>query len=186
MRVKLRQLPLALVLAASALIISGCSPEAAVPSAPPKAEAEPLFASDEEALEAAEAAYAEYLDVSNRILENGGEGGEQLAPLVSDEVFEEEESGFQYRRDNNLTSVGGTELIGSSLQQVIEGPEGTEVVAFVCLSYESVDVIDQDGNSVVPADRAPVVTYEATVAFESPDQWVLVSNEFWDEGSQCE
>jgi len=52
-RVTSRSLPLALVLAASALIVSGCSPEAAVPSAPPAAEAEPLFASDEEALEAA-------------------------------------------------------------------------------------------------------------------------------------
>lgn len=157
-----------------------------MPSAPPAAEGEALFASDEEALAAAEAAYAQYLTVSNRILEDGGVGEEALEPLVSDAVFEDEANGFEYRRENGLRSVGGTELIGSKLQQVISDTESTEVVAFYCMSYESVDVLDANGQSVVPDDRAPVATYEATVKFTGTSEWVLMTNEFWEEQNLCE
>jgi hypothetical protein len=172
--------------ALSALLLSGCSPEAAVPSAPPAAEGEALFASDEEALAAASEAYAGYLAVTNRILEDGGSGEETLRPLVSDEVFEEEATGFAYRRENRLRSVGGTELVGAKLQQVLPGQSSSDVTAFFCLSYESVDVVDETGASVVPDDRAPIATYEATIAFESPTEWRVEHNEFWQEGSACE
>ena len=157
-----------------------------MPSAPPSAEAEPLFASDEEALAAAEAAYAEYLAVSNKILENGGEGEEELRPLVSAEVFGDEAAGFGYRRENGLVSVGGTQLVETELQQVIPGGPATEVVAFFCLSYESVDVVGPDGESVVPDDRAPFATYEGAIEFTSNSNWVLKSNDFWEEGASCD
>lgn len=172
--------------ALTAVLLGGCSPEPAVPSAPPAAEGEALFASDEEALAAAEAAYAKYLSTTNLILENGGLGEEALRPLVSDEVFEEEATGFAYRRENGLRSVGGTELLGAKLQQLVNGGSSTEVTAFFCLSYESVDVVDETGSSVVPGDRAPSATYEATIGFEEANEWRLERNEFWQEGSVCE
>lgn len=185
-RVTSPRLPLALLLAASAFALTGCSPEAAVPSAPPSAEAEPLFASDEEALAAAEAAYAEYLDVTNRILQNGGQGGEDIERLVSEAVLAEELEGFKYWQENGWRSVGGTELESASLQQVSRLESGAEVIAFMCLSYETVDVVDAAGQSQVPPDRPPLATYEAVLVFDGPDTWTLERNKFWETPESCE
>lgn len=186
MRVTSSRLPLALLLAASAFALGGCSPEAAVPSAPPSAEAEPLFASDEEALAAAEAAYAEYLAVSNEILESGGVGEEELRPLVSDQVFEDESASYAERRAKNWRSVGSTELVSTKLQQSSETASGAEVIAFVCVSYLDVDVVGPDDVSVVNPDRPPYVTFEAVVSFDSEGKWRLERNEFWEASESCE
>jgi len=185
-RVTSPRLPLVLLLAASAFALTGCSPEAAVPSAPPSAEAEPLFASDEEALAAAEAAYAEYLSLTNKILQDGGQGGDAIEPLVSEAVLSDEVEGFDYWQSNGWRSVGGTELVSAILQQVSQLQSGAEVVAFMCLSYESVDVIDSAGESQVPSDRPPLATYEAVLVFEDPDSWTLERNEFWETPDSCE
>lgn len=172
--------------ALSALLLSGCSPEAAVPSAPPAAEGEALFASDEEALAAAEAAYAEYLDVSNRILENGGVGEEELRPLVSEEVFSNESASFAERRESGWRSIGATKIEGATLQQVSETGNGAEVAAFFCLSYNEVDVVDSQGISVVSPDRPPFASFEAVVVFESAQDWVLERNSYWKARESCD
>lgn len=185
-RVTSPRLPLALLIAASAFALTGCSPEAAVPSAPPSAEAEPLFASDEEALAAAEAAYAEYLSLTNQILQDGGQGGEAIEPLVSEAVLADELEGFEYWLENEWRSVGGTELESASLQQVSQLESGAEVIAFMCLSYESVDVLDSAGESQVPSDRPPLATYEAVLVFEGLDSWKLERNEYWETPESCE
>ena len=185
-RVTLPRLPLALLFAASAFALTGCSPEAAVPSAPPSAEAEPLFASDEEALAAAEAAYREYLTVVNTVLQEGGADPERIQPLVSDEVWADDLKGAERWQQDGLTSIGETTLEKSVLQQVISTESSTEVVSYNCLSNTGVDVLNDAGESVVSADRPQAYVVESVVSFESAEDWTLEEYSEVEEVESCD
>ncbi|MBA8846855.1 hypothetical protein [Microcella alkalica] len=179
------RLPLALLIAASAFALAGCSPEAAVPSAPPAAEAEPLFASDEEALAAAEAAYAEYLAVVNTVLQEGGTDPERIRPLVSNEVWTDDLQGAERWQQEGLISIGETRLEKSVLQQVISTESSTEVVTYNCLSNTGVDVLNEAGESVVSADRPTAYVIESVVSFTAPEDWTLEEYSEVEEVESC-
>ena len=165
-RVTSRSLPLALVLAASALIVSGCSSEAAVPSAPPAAEAEPLFASDEEALAAAEAAYQRYLEVFDEVFAAGGADPSPLEAVAAGDALQADLDRAERFQTDNFTQTGTSEVLETSLQQHIPGPAGeAEVITYTCLDSYSITVLTASGEDVGNPDRAATVTFSNT--FES-------------------
>ena len=61
-----------------ALVLAGCAPDVPAIQVPPTPTVTPLFASDEEALAAAEEAYAAYLAMSDEITSDGGERPERI------------------------------------------------------------------------------------------------------------
>ncbi len=60
------------LVALAVLLLSGCLPPQTTVTPTPEATAAPVFASDEEALAAATAAYAAYLAMSDQIFAEGG------------------------------------------------------------------------------------------------------------------
>lgn len=185
MRVTSRSLPLALVLAASALIVSGCSSEAAVPSAPPAAEAEPLFASDEEALEAAEAAYREYLAVSDRIYGDGDDTA-MLSEVAVGSVLEEDLARAEQFRSDKVRTSGATELIDLRLQQHLQGDvTSTEVLAYGCVDTASVTIVDSQGTDIGDPEREATATYELRFIPSQDGELLLAESEFWKAGPEC-
>lgn len=157
-----------------------------MPSAPPSAEAEPLFASDEEALAAAEAAFSEYLDRLNGILQNGGERPEELRPFVSDEVWEEDLADIKRWQDGDLRTIGATTLDNIRLQQVYSSDaDTTEVITYNCISNEGVDVVDANGVSVVSPDRALKYVVEATVSFAPSGDFTIEAYDDVDAAEVC-
>lgn len=182
------RLPLATLIAAVALAsLTGCSPEPAVPTAPPAATAEPLFATDEEALAAAEAAFEEYLAVTNMVLQEGGVNPERIRPLVSDKVWESDlEDAERWQRDG-LTSIGGTALETIELQQTFANAAGlTEVITYNCLSLSNVDVVDRNGRSIVSPDRPEAFVVEAVVGFASELDWTIEDYETTETVESCD
>lgn len=174
------------MLAASALIVSGCSPEAAVPSAPPAAEAEPLFASDEEALAAAEAAYAEYLTVFDTVFEEGGADPQRLEAVASDEALKADFERAERFQSESFTQQGTSTVLGTALQQHSPGPAGVaEVTTYTCLDSFSITVITADGIDVGNPDRAATVTFSNTFESTAEGDLLLVRSEFWTEGAEC-
>lgn len=78
---------LALAPAAALLVaLVGCSGTPEIPDADPAPSAPPLFATEEEALEAATAVYEEYLAVSNQVLADGGSDPDRVARVKSQVV----------------------------------------------------------------------------------------------------
>ena len=69
MRRTARLLPLAVL---GAALLAGCLPTDPPVTPPPTSDLEPVFASDEEALAAAEEAYGAYLAAADEILSSGG------------------------------------------------------------------------------------------------------------------
>src|SRR4051812_14875779 len=84
----------ALLIAGLGLALAGCVPSEPPVTSPPTSDAQPVFASDEEALAAAEEAYGAYIAMVDEILRNGGDDGDRLAPLVSPELLAQQEEGF--------------------------------------------------------------------------------------------
>lgn len=170
----------------TALLLSGCSPEAAVPSPPPAAEGEALFASDEEALAAAEAAYVDYLAVTDDVLGSGG-AVDRLSEVATGQVLEEDKQRAANFAARGLRTVGGTKILDFSLQQHTSGDSmTTEVVGYGCVDTLNLTVVDADGADIGDPERQPTATYELVFVPNRAGQLVLSRSTFWMAGPQCE
>jgi hypothetical protein len=179
----------ALVALAIALVVplAACTEATRIPDAEPSSAVAPLFASDEEALAAATAAYEEFLDVSGQILRDGGAQPERLEPLVSDEVYQSEADGFSTFVANGWRAIGQSTLEGSILQQHVAGPPGAaEVQIYVCVSLGSTDVLDASGKSVVDPSRPEQQAFEALFTSRANGQLLLEAESVWGGGGVCE
>lgn len=168
MRTLRARVPMCGALACLALVgtLTGCSsPEPApTPSASTQA---PVFASDEEALAAAEKAYTDYLAMSDLIAQEGGANPERMEGLLTENFLASEIAGFTDYSARGLRQVGSSSSDGHRLQSTSLDPENFELRVYACLDVASTDVIDAAGISVVPASRDPRIPLE--LSFELAD-----------------
>lgn len=183
----LRRLTLAvipLVLVAGAL--AACAEPTRIPPAEPPGASEPLFATDEEALAAATAAYEEYLAVSNAILQNSGSDSQRLSGFVSDEVLAAEDAGYALFRENGWRAIGDIQLLDVTIQQVIPNPDhSVDVLAYVCTSVAGTDVVDSSGVSQIQEPRETELAHEVTIRFLEVDDFSIETKTQWDVASIC-
>lgn len=163
----------------AALVLTGCLPSGPAATPPPTPDAEPVFASDEEALAAAEEAYSKYLATVDTILADGGSSPERLKPLVAGEIYELELGGFETFVANGWRGTGSTGF-EMSLQQYSD----LEVLAYACEDISATDVLDQEGRSVVPADRPVHYAFEVGFVVVA-GALILETKEPWDGGGVC-
>lgn len=112
-----------------------------------------MFASDEEALAAAEAAYRNYIAVSDQIAIDGGVGAARLADTVTPEQFETGRADFQFYLQGGLRGSGRTELDSFRAQEIRQEPGRVDVDAYVCLRLANARVIDLAQNDVTSPNR---------------------------------
>jgi hypothetical protein len=185
-RVLTPRLPATLALTALLLSIAGCSPEPAPPTATPSSPAaEPLFASDEEALAAAEAAYREYLESSGRVFASGGANVESLEEVAGGEVLEADRRRAREFQEAGRRIEGNTDLLDFRLQSSDVGGESWEVVAYACLDTFTIRVLDAQGNDIGDPTRERTVTYELGFSAQDQSQLLLIRSKFWDAGARC-
>jgi hypothetical protein len=168
------------VTVAGMLLLAGCGGGDPIPTLPPTPTATPIFASEEEALAAAEDAYADYLEMSNLISSEGGADPERIAALVTERRLVDELRGFETLKDADLRIVGQVDFGVIDLQRYDETGEQTEVVFYACVDLSNRRVIDSAGQDVTPADRQDVLVLEVVLLtmngdlpllLESDDQW---------------
>ncbi len=164
----------------------GCSDTTRLPDPTPEATAEPLFASDEEALAAAVEVYEEFLAVTDQILQEGGAEPERLEPLVSPDLYESELAGFEDFASSGARLVGSSSITASELQQRSPGsdPDSEEVIAYFCVSSEDTDVVDASGSSIREPGAPVEYGFEVVTAF-APDGAVIESNQLFDGLQSC-
>ena len=188
MRPKFRAAAVALVLV-GALSASGCASEAPAADPTPTPSATPLFASDEEALAAAEEAYAAYQQVSDSILIDGGAEPERLLKVATEAQYEYEKAGFDEAKANGLRSTGGSTFDTVTLRDwKDEAGDGRLVVSvLLCDDVAAVDIIDRQGQSVVDSSkpaRFPRVAY-FDLAASDREQLLVSTIEEWDGENFC-
>ena len=186
MRVKSRQLPVVLLLASLPLLASGCSPKAAVPAPPPTADAEPLFASDEKALAAAEAAFEEYLDVAFAVFNNPTGGANALEGVAVGEVLETDTERAEKYADQGLRQASRPVTIETRLQQYVPSAGIDEVITYTCIDALSFELVNQDGQSLSDPDRAKTIVVENSFIEVGDAGLMLRESNLWSEGETCE
>ena len=154
----------ALLAVAVLLTLAGCVPSTSHPTAAPSASATPVFASDAEALAAAEKAYAAYLKVSAEITADGGTGESRIDPLVTKAQAIRERATYQYFVDRKFRTTGAPVLSKIELQQVTSAADGvTEVGAYVCVDATDVRIIDSAGGDAIPEGRVNRTALQITM-----------------------
>ncbi len=149
----------ALAVAIGLLTSSGCTPPdpEPTPTSDTTIAAPPLFTTEEEALAAAEAAYAEYTRVLNEV---GQAGWKDLAPLetvlVGDELASFRESAAD-AQSKGWRQVGEAKFDSVSIQ--FFEPRPSAVTVYLCEDTSGVDIVDAQGTSVMAVeglDRTPL------------------------------
>jgi hypothetical protein len=167
-------------LAGAVLALTGCVGGTPLPTLPPSPTTTPIFASEEEALAAAEEAYAAYLEVSNLISSEGGVDPERIAPFVTERRLEDELRGFATLREHRLRVEGATRFGVIELQQASLDGEDAEVVFYACWDGSETRVFDSEGEDVTPADREVRVVLEVrTLTVQGLPPLVVESAERW-------
>jgi len=155
------------------LLLTGCGGGDPIPTLPPTPSATPIFASEEEALAAAEEAYAAYLSGWDLVASEGGVEPERLSEWAVGDFYQEELEGFETFRDNNWRAVGQSRLHSAKLQYLdVTGQDAFPLAAYVCVDVSALDVVDASGNSVVSPSRPDLQAFE--VFFEISSDQVLV------------
>lgn len=170
------------VIGALALATVGCADASPTPtpSTTPTAEA-PIFASDEEALAAAEEAYASYLLVLDSIGAAGGRDTSNLPDVATAEVVEDLDASFEAMRDAGVRTAGATAFDGRDLIENTQTKGSAVISMYLCLDVSGVRVLDAAGVDITSSTRPDITPY--LVSFESQtvgSQNLLVSeSEAW-------
>jgi hypothetical protein len=167
------------------LTLTGCVDGDRLPTLPPTPTSTPIFASEEEALAAAEEAYGAYLEMSNLIANDGGAEPERIAPFVTEEQLPDELDGSKNYSDHNVHSTGATRITGVTLQQYLETDDQAEVVIYACLDVTDARLVDAGGVDVTPASRAPQVTLEVTLQSGRPGALLIADSQLWSNSDSC-
>jgi hypothetical protein len=175
------------VTAALLVALAGCVPTAPSGSSSPSVSATPVFASDAEALAAAEKAYAAYLKVSDQIFVDGGKDPERLLTVATRQVYAGELEGFQTAAKNGWHSTGGSQADNYSLESFDPGDLKDMITVYLCSDVSQVDVLDASGRSVVSPNRPARTAFEVTFAPKAADSEVLVVSDknLWTGGGVC-
>jgi len=142
--------------AASVLVLalSGCIGNASPTETPTaSSSAEPIFASDGEALAAAQDAYLEYTEAINTITHEDNRSPERIRDVVTDEWAAHVEGLLKDFSQRGLTIEGATTVDSFRLVEVAQMDGIAEVSFLVCSDVTGTRVVDSEGVDVTPAGR---------------------------------
>jgi len=183
-----RALPRLAALAATAAMLglAACAAQSPDPTPSPTTDAAdaPLFATDEEALAAAVAAYEAYLAVDAAIAADGGADAERIRDVVATHYAPELEAQYASQLHSGAVMVGEVALDDPQLVEWDQAAGITYVSVHGCLNVEQVRIIDRSGEDRTPAGRDPVVPL--TLTFEGKaDALVLSRSDLWSGDDFC-
>jgi len=171
----------------AALSVSACAPPSPAKPPKPSPSSTALFASDEEALAAAEEAYREYLAESDAITSQFGAEPQRIDPFVAPSLREELYTSFAKYSERRLRTQGVSTFDSVQLQSVTDAGSGTNLVdIYVCLDIASVRVFSESGDDVTPQNRADRLPLNLSFSLnENADALWLERSESWSGDNFC-
>ena len=166
------------------LALAGCGGGDPLPTLPPTPSSTPVFASEEEALAAAEEAYAAYIGAVNIALQTLSDAGldevavdaalagarESVADLIA--------SGSRQVGEAKVASVEPTDLA-----PLVEPSATGDAQVYACLDLTSVGI--QDAEGVVSQSSIPL--FPMLVTLRVDERRILVAQEdVWDGDNYCD
>ena len=173
--------------AIGALLLSGCLPQQPTATPPPEATAAPIFASDEEALAAATAAYAAYQSAvdsalatySTSVLSEVAAGRALKAAVESVQSFQAD--GKRLVGSSSIETIMAVQMAG-----LADVSSGDPAQIYSCLDISMTDVVDSAGASLVDKRETRRVATLVSLIWNDDPAGVLVSEvEVWDGNDFC-
>lgn len=119
-----------------------------------------MYASEEEALAAAEELYGRYLRIANKIGQGGWKDTSGYAEVARGDALESELSSAAEFLAKGYRQTGDISFDSMSLQQLSDrGPSHVAITVYLCADVSDVGLVDKSGQSVVPTgrpDRQPI------------------------------
>lgn len=164
-----------------AVALAACSAQAPVtPKTTDAVVEKPLFSSDEEALAAAQAAYAHYLEVSDQIARDGGANPERLKGLVSSQLLQESEVVFETYISNAMHVEGSTKFDSLHLSEVTQ----SSASFYVCLDVGGTRILGSGGEDLTPDSRQSRLPILLELQLKNQEV-VIESSEVWTGRNFC-
>jgi len=172
--------PVALLVALT-LALTGCgSPDKRSHKVNDRPTPTAAFASEEEALAAAVAVYARYVELGDEIGHDGGRDAERLSAVVVGAFLDQSVEGLSGWVEKGWRQVGSTTFRDVALQQFSAGPSGA-VIVYLCEDVTDVDVVDAAGSSVVAVDRPDTYYFQVTFDVGDDLQLRMSGRQRWDD-----
>lgn len=175
-----------LLIFALAATLAGCSDTTRIPDPTPEATADPLFASDEEALAAAVEVYERYLVAADDALNDPELPLDNLNAIASDALTENIVAIRSNLEEQGLSIVGYRTIVNSIFQSSVTEQSSTDVSFYVCESVADTDILNADGMSMVEEDRLVLSEWMPTVSFDGSSEGEVVARELWQGGGICD
>ena len=156
----------------AALALTGCvepGPEV-TPTASP---GEPVFASEEEALAAAEEVFAQYVEATTLTGSSGGQDLSGFEGILTDRKFDEEAAYAEELAASGQRLVGAYGFFGFELQQA-DTSEPVFVQVYVCLDLTDVKYVDAQGNDLSAESPITASPLEVVLVGSPSDPSILL------------
>ncbi|MGV3712381.1 hypothetical protein [Pseudolysinimonas sp.] len=154
-----------------------------LPTLPPTPDSTPIFGSEEEALAAAEAAYAAYqaaVDVALTTLDDSG-----LSAVASGEALVAASESVKSLREEGGRQEGKTAVVSvlpTDLSSLVSTSSTAPAQVYACLDLSDVRIVNADGS----ASQSGIVGFPMIVTFEVEARSLLVVEELvWDGDNFC-
>jgi hypothetical protein len=161
--------------------VVGCSTQPREELTPQKSDSAPESAvmTEQEALDAAQQAYGDYLNVSNQILQEGAKHPEELKIFLSEDQYEQEKKTLSEIRQNEQHLEGIVRFDGLHLQEIRQ----SSISVYLCLDAAGARIVDKMGDSpTLTAQRWPLLV---TFSKNSDDRFLISGSETWTGTNFC-
>lgn len=166
--------------------LSGCAPSGTPESPEPTATFVAPYATDEEALAAAEEAYAEYLRVSDEVVIDGGADEERLESVATGRFLEKSMEEMREFSANGYRASGTTSFSDIALQRYSSSVGPTDLISvYLCSDVSGTDVLNANGESLVADSREDLATLQVTFSLDEPEKKLLVSDQLLWKSGEC-
>lgn len=169
------------------VLLTGCvGAPAPAPTPTEESTVAPIFASDEEALAAAEAAYERFIDTTTMITNNGGATSEELESVATGAALDEESDAAKRFREEGLRTIGTVTFRVHKLQSVARDADArTVITVYVCDDLREVDLLNAAGESMVVEGRVVDVPYIVAVTATDANNLRVSEKELWTRDNFC-
>lgn len=169
-----------LVASAAFLLLAGCVQRDAIVTPAPVPSATPMFASEQEALAAAEKAYAAFVKASDQVTADGGLRPDRIASLVTKKEFDRDLKVFAYYRENGIFTRGETKFDSVELQSYSgSNARDVEVTLYVCSDLSSIQLVNSSGVDVTPPNLVARSPMEITLSLGTSRDLVIERSQSW-------
>jgi hypothetical protein len=166
-------------------LTSCATPKTGLQPPEPNPSATPVYASEEEALAAAEELYGRYTKLANAIGQAGWKDTDAYAEVARGRALDSELATAADYSSKGYHQVGNLTFDSLALQQLRDGGSGSvTMTVYVCLDVTDVDVLDRHNRSVISPERLDRQPLEADID-DVDGQLKVTRSEAWSGDNFC-